>query len=77
MIQTVQDLLGHANVETTQIYTHVISCPKIGASISLRHQVRSIPELPSFAFGLETCSSSQPTRVGISRLLQLHLLPGK
>ena len=76
-MHTVQDLLGHANVEPTQIYTHAISYPKIGASISLGHQVRSIPELPSVASRLETCSSSQPTRVGISRLLQLHLLPGK
>lgn len=30
-IRTLQDLLGHANVETTQIYAHVMSCPGVGA----------------------------------------------
>jgi site-specific recombinase XerD len=34
-IRTVQDLLGHKNVATTQIYTHVMSKPGLGVKSPL------------------------------------------
>ncbi|MEQ9824432.1 MAG: tyrosine-type recombinase/integrase [Puniceicoccaceae bacterium] len=39
-IRTVQDLLGHKSVETTQLYTHVMRKPGMGWSV---HRIGGSP----------------------------------
>ena len=54
-IRTVQELLGHSNVNTTMIYTHVLDCGPLGVKSPLDRMEKETP-----AFRLQ---SEQPAEV--------------